>query len=665
MHTHDNTERAKLSRVVLGGLSALSLVWSFAVFVVWIDIPALDSFGFRQAQTAISVFYMLKDGIAVDYQTPVLGAPWSIPFEFPTYQVLSALVASFGVSVDTAGRIVSYCFFLACLLPLRSIVRSLGFDRGAFHIVAALFLSSSLYVFWSRTVMIESSALFFCVVWLALLLRYIFADAGHARSAVWLVIGALVAGTLGVLTKATTFPAFCVVGCLFALLQLWREFSRTAERARLTWRRAVTLFGVTLALCLVPIALGTVWMAYTDAIKILNPYGALLTSKALAGWNFGTLEQRLSEGFWIKTVVARSLPEVLGYSVWLAPVVVGLAMILGRVSFPIIICALGFLTPLLVFTNLHAVHNYYQYANGLFVILAIGIAIAAVAKTFSRRLAAGFVAIFVAGNIALFWTHYLPLLQADWGQNETIRIAQKVRDNTPLDSGLVLIGADWSSEIPYYSERRMLAMAQWFPVKLAAQSLDDPQSALGQAEFAGVVACGGAERYPEPLRTEIERFLYGRAVIAEAGICRLLTANKPMADQPPLPPSLTRILSGASTEHATFDPTLMEEGVFAHAPALLVAKMQGPFSLKGTFGYIDAAWQTGNPAPVTFSIRRRSADGETLLFERRLDPARRPDDRGPRAFAIDIPDGEVTLVFETAALSGDNAWAWTYWGNSR
>ncbi|SDG62157.1 phospholipid carrier-dependent glycosyltransferase [Thalassobaculum litoreum] len=653
-----------LSSVVLVGLFALSLIWSFAVFVVWIDIPVLDSFGFRQAQTAISAFYMLKDGIALDYQTPVLGQPWSIPFEFPSYQILTALVASLGISVDIAGRVVSYGFFVACLLPLRSILLSLGFRQEAFHIVATLFLSSSLYVFWSRTVMIESAALFFCVLWLMLVLRYIFAEMSSARSMAWTVVGALVAGTLGVLTKATTFPAFCVVGCLFALLQLWRKFAGRKERGSVDWLRAITPFGMTLAMCLIPIALGTLWVGYTDAIKSLNPYGALLTSQALAGWNFGTLEQRVSEAFW-GTVVGRTLPEALGYGVWLAPLVVVAAMIVGRVSAPIIIFMLGFLTPLVVFTNLHAVHNYYQYANGVFLILALGSAIAALAQDYSRPLAAGLGVIFVAGNVTLFWSDYLPLLRVDWQQNETIQIAQKVQDHTPPDSGLVLIGADWSSEIPYYSQRRMLALAAWFPADTVARSLEAPQSALGESAFAGVVACGGPERYPEPLRTTIERFLFGRSVVAEAGTCRLLTADRPMADHPIPPPSVTRILAGATAERAEFAPTVMEEGVFAHAPARLVAKVQGPRSLEGTFGYVDAAWQTGNPVPVIFSISLRNAEAETLLFKRELNPARSADDRGPQAFSIDVPEGEATLVFETETSSGDNAWAWTYWGNAR
>jgi hypothetical protein len=667
-------ERTRLSNILFYGLLALSLIWSFTVFVYWIDIPVLDSFGFRQAQTAISAFYILKDGIALDYQTPVLGQPWSIPFEFPTYQVLTALLASTSIPLDVAGRIVSFSFFLACLIPIRSILLSLGFQRDAFYIVSSLFLSSSLYVFCSRTVMIESAALFFCVLWLALVARYIFTSTLSGTSSgtssggsfgAWIVVGALAAGTLGVLTKATTFPAFCVVGCLFVVLRLRQEVVDLRDLQRLGWRRAATLCGVTLAMCLIPIVFGALWVGYTDTIKSSNPYGALLTAEALSAWNFGTFAQRTSEAFWVGVVLGRAAPEVLGYGVWLAPLVMGAAIVVrGKVA-AIVVFLLGFLTPLLVFTNLHAVHNYYQYANGLFLILALGVAIAAVAERLSNRLAAGLVAVFVAGNFAMFWTDYLPLLQHDWQQNETIRIAQEVRNHTPQDSGLVMVGADWSSEIPYYSQRRMLALAAWFPPDIVAPSLEDPQGALGQSIFSGVVACGGADRYQEPLRTMVSRFLSGRAIVAEAGTCRLLTADRPLAGQPLPPPTLTSILSSAKPESFAFEPAAMAEGIFAHAPAVLVAEVEGPRSLNGSFGYLDSAWQSGDPAPVTFSIRARHLDGETPLFEKTLNPAQSLDDRGPQAFSMELPEGKATLVFETKGARGDNVWAWTYWGDER
>jgi ABC-type transport system involved in cytochrome c biogenesis permease component len=37
----------------------------------------------------------------------------------------------------------------------------------------------------------------------------------------------------------------------------------------------------------------------------------------------------------------------------------------------VVLSLVGFLVPMLIFTNVHIVHNYYQYANGLFLLAAV------------------------------------------------------------------------------------------------------------------------------------------------------------------------------------------------------------------------------------------------------------------------------------------------------
>jgi len=71
----------------------------------------LDFHAFRQAQTAISAYYLWKLGPELAYETPVLGVPWSIPFEFPTFQGLVALIARYWVApMDQIGRATSLFF---------------------------------------------------------------------------------------------------------------------------------------------------------------------------------------------------------------------------------------------------------------------------------------------------------------------------------------------------------------------------------------------------------------------------------------------------------------------------------------------------------------------------------------------------------------------------
>ena len=85
--------------LLIYGLSALA----YLTIASW-SSPILDMFGFRQAQTAISAYWIAKGGPLFAYQTPVFGYPWSIPFEFPLYQWLVALLAdSSGLSLDQGG----------------------------------------------------------------------------------------------------------------------------------------------------------------------------------------------------------------------------------------------------------------------------------------------------------------------------------------------------------------------------------------------------------------------------------------------------------------------------------------------------------------------------------------------------------------------------------
>ena len=66
---------------------------SFLVFITISNLanPILDEYGFRQTQTAITSYYFIQDGFKLAYETPAVGYPWSIPFEFPIFQALVAL----------------------------------------------------------------------------------------------------------------------------------------------------------------------------------------------------------------------------------------------------------------------------------------------------------------------------------------------------------------------------------------------------------------------------------------------------------------------------------------------------------------------------------------------------------------------------------------------
>src|SRR5690349_3116714 len=91
------------------------IILMFAVTLVWAVYTAalgwnngLSIHNFRQTQTAITSYYMIRGGPFLKYETPVFGVPWSIPFEFPLYQwIVAKASVSFDLSLESAGRAVS------------------------------------------------------------------------------------------------------------------------------------------------------------------------------------------------------------------------------------------------------------------------------------------------------------------------------------------------------------------------------------------------------------------------------------------------------------------------------------------------------------------------------------------------------------------------------
>ena len=190
------------------------------------------------------------------YETPVLGYPWAIPFEFPVYQLSVAGVASLGVPIDVAGRLVGFGFFLAILWPLRVLYDAilswpchLSRNLRSLSDLAALPLLES-DVFDG----IRGCALFFSFAWLALTARY------FERPGRYTALAALVSGCLAILTKSTTFPAFAAVGGLLMLYRFW-DFWRIGDS------RAIRMSAVMLINLLFPFVVGILWVWYSDHVK--------------------------------------------------------------------------------------------------------------------------------------------------------------------------------------------------------------------------------------------------------------------------------------------------------------------------------------------------------------------------------------------------------------
>src|SRR5271166_1117238 len=200
---------------------ALALSLGIVVLAMRWDQPLLGMHSFRQTQTAITSYWILKGSPWLAYQTPVLGAPWSIPFEFPLYQLLvAAAVKVTGLPLDPMGRVISYAFLLLTVLPARKIARAYDLGDQAVLTFAILLLASPIYLYWGTTFLIETMAVFFSAAFVAAVER-------TTRDSTPLAIApAAILGSIAALIKVTTVAPFFMLAALILLCHLVQRVRR-------------------------------------------------------------------------------------------------------------------------------------------------------------------------------------------------------------------------------------------------------------------------------------------------------------------------------------------------------------------------------------------------------------------------------------------------------
>jgi len=183
------------------------------------DGSLMQRYAFRQTQTAITVQQMLKGGPLLQYETPVLGPPWSIPLEFPLYQyIVYILVKLTGYSLEPAGRLVSLLFFGSLLFPFYFLTKPYFADSSRGYIALLLLCSSPQYLFWSRSFLIESTVLALSLWYLYFLKKQCDREVNYAQnSGKSFLLLALILGTgaIAAITKVTTFFIYASIVALF------------------------------------------------------------------------------------------------------------------------------------------------------------------------------------------------------------------------------------------------------------------------------------------------------------------------------------------------------------------------------------------------------------------------------------------------------------------
>lgn len=464
-------------------IAVISVLVSVTLAIRYSGQHILEAHPFRQTQTALTAYWLCRNGFHLAYETPSAGAPWSIPFEFPIYEWLVAVLScSLKFDLERTGRLLSYAFLLACLAPVSQILRRLFPSewRLQFAIFLPLFLLSPLYLFWGRSFMIETAALFFTLagVWAALPFIN-----GSVRWVDALLSFALL--TLALLQKSTT--ALPIWMLLLVLIALQSKENWMARIRRLCSAKVIVAF-------VIPFLIAFAWTRFTDEVKMHNLAGHRLTSAGLADWNFGTIGMRFSVDLWYHAVFNRIISRNVGGPIGILLLGAALFWLSKRERRFIILNLAAFLLPILIFENLHFVHDYYQTANVLYLVLAVAIAIAGLLKRFPQRrmlLLASFVGILAIDVVAFLYTGYATAERVHFStaNSRTLALAEYLKSHTSAQAPLVVFGLDWSAELPFYAERRALGVPNWFTPAQQRDIVSNPANYVGRSPSA-IVFCG-------------------------------------------------------------------------------------------------------------------------------------------------------------------------------
>lgn len=485
--THNNAfwRNATGPDAILAMVAALAFLYASYIAISYSTQIPLDLHSFRQTQTALTSLWFMKEGYQLAYQTPVGGAPWSIPFEFPLYQAIVAMASqATHLSLDACGRLVSFMFLVLCLIPARGIVRHLELSPNVWRVFAALLLSCPLYLYWGRTFMIETTAIFFAVA----AIRY-FLDLLQGRSSKLSIVLFVLCMSLSILQKATTGAGvLAILGVCYFCSIVARYKSDPAQGIALIGER-ITVG----ALCFgIPLAIGVAWTNYTDHVKEMNQLGVHLTSSALHAWNWGTLSQKLSLPIFVDVLWGRIFQQNLGSFFGLAALgFTAFSKAKKNVKLVVLVATAMGIVPLFLFTNLHLVHSYYQTANVIFLIFALSVALGhIVGQTCERKdLLVVLTLVLVGYSYFQFNLEFMPFVKKEYTADNSrdVAVAEILKRELPEQKEFVAFGNDWSSSIAYLSERKSFNVPDWLQDYEARAA--NPNGFIGADKLGAVVKC--------------------------------------------------------------------------------------------------------------------------------------------------------------------------------
>lgn len=664
--------------------AALALFLACAALAAWFSAGGwnntlLDVHGFRQTQTAIAARSIARDGFRLDYAMPVLGAPWSVPFEFPTCQwAAAALSNTAGLPLDSAGRAVSLAFFCLSLPAIWLLLRDCGVARTSRWLFLALVVTTPVYLVYSRAFLIESTAFFFSAWFLSFFRRALVGNAA------WIVAAAATGAAAGV-TKVTTFAVFLVPALGF----IFHGWKSAAQPVRTLARAAAAIVPGVIA--------ASWWLDHSDRIKEHNVFGASMTSAQLHTWVFGAPGLRFGSDYWrqMAALVERAVLPLPTLLVLVALLLLGFCRHSWKTLAALLL--VGFAGPL-VFANLYIVHDYYYYASGVLMLLPLALPLRDLmeASNLPRWRRFGTVAIVLVSQLSGYLGTYRAAQLHAAPQPPPITTA--IRTVTHDDDVLIGVGMNWSPVIPYYADRRAIMVPDAFAgdsqaIEKAIASLGGPLPTILVAARDGrderwkplierldmdptpLFATGEINAYlrkdrmPDALRAlgrnPVTGVLLYEGTLGKPGEApRILHWGDKVQDQSvfsSLHPRPTKV----STPFGISLEKIGSQVVFnAHVTTEIEMPIPpGAHRITAGFGINPAVY--GRSDGVRFEvIHVLPGGGRRLLYSRFVQPSVLASDQGEQSLTLEPADAAFagSVVFRTSAGPAGNAsYDWSYW----
>lgn len=456
----------------------LTLLIVLYFVLITINEPLIDFHSFRQTQTALTSLFFLIDGYKFNYETPVGGYPWSIPFEFPIFQALVSVLSSISKSdLTLTGRSLSFIFTLLTIPVVGKICRNLKLSDSVFLIFSILFISSPLYIYWGRAFLIESTALLFTMIFLNYIIDI--EMNGYSKRKLLLMFIFLL---LAALQKITTILPVGLIVISYLCFRSIGFFEKTIAQNKHHYLKVMMFI-------LIGFFVSYVWVIYTDYIKSMNLFGSELTSSALKAWNWGTFQQRIDLN--VYKVVFYERISKLNLGGWIGVFLIILSLLIIRdFKFRITSLTLLFLGTLhvLLFTNLHYIHEYYQMSNSIYFILALAYSIDNLCQRKINFIAMIVLIILLVGlNLTRFYKDYYPAMNLNPNDDNSYAISKYIQSKINADDHFVAFGNDWSSSYSYFAQRKSFTVPAWFTKYNDVKS--HPQNYVQKDRLKMVLSC--------------------------------------------------------------------------------------------------------------------------------------------------------------------------------